>query len=287
MIRMIDPEVARRTAAHMETLEKALSTQMAAAVALLHTAGGDSRPAARVRASSGWWIEEASRLRARADKVDTDSVRPGLGGPTISGPPSPRDLVLTDLSKLAEKRVFLSMNLALLNRFFSWLPGEPLRSLRVGLTLAIARLDLTVADRQAWADPSRHLLLFDPSGDGRIAEAIGDQNTARHIVVLVPGVGNDLSSYERTFRSEALRLASRLSGTETAVVTWLGYNPPDNIVGALSREPARQGVDALGAFVARLGPAHTTVIAHSYGSLVAGLAAKEGALAPDELVFIG
>ena len=271
----------------MEALERELSTQMVAAFTLLRTAGGSTATAARARASTGWWVEEAARLRARADAVDTSNAcpLPEIRGPTISGPASPRDLVLADLTRLEEKRAFLSMNLDLLNRFLPWLPGEPLRGLRASLTWAIARLDRAVADRYAWAD--RDLLLFDPSGDGRIAEVIGDLDTARHVVVLVPGVGNDLSSYERALRSDALNLAQRLGGTDTAVVTWLGYDPPDTIVGAISREPARQGAGALGDFMKQFGPAHTTVIAHSYGSLVAGIAAQEGVLAPDELVFIG
>ncbi len=271
----------------MEALEKDLSTQMAAAVTLLRTVGGKTATAARARASTGWWVEEAARLRLRADTVDMGNACPvpETWGPTISAPDSPRDLVLADLSRLEERRAFLSMNLDLLNRVLSWLPGEPLQGLRWGLTLTIARLDRAVADRKAWAE--RDLLLFDPSGDGRIAEVIGDLDTARHVVVLVPGVGNDLSSYERNLRADALHLAERLGGTDTAVVTWLGYDPPNTVVGAISREPARQGAGALGDFVERLGPAHTTVIAHSYGSLVAGLAAREGVLTPDELVFIG
>jgi len=271
----------------METLERELSAQMAAAVTLLRTVGGKTAAAAGARASTSWWAEEAANLRMRADAVDIGNACPvpETWGATISAPEPPRDIVLADLSRLEERRAFLSMNLDLLNRALSWLPGEPLQGLRWGLTLAIARLDRAVADREAWAD--RDLLFFDPSGDGRIVEVIGDLETARHVAVLVPGVGNDLSSYERTLRVDALHLAERLGDTDTAVVAWLGYDPPDTVVGAISRGPARRGTGALGDFVERLGSAHTTVIAHSYGSLVAGLAAREGVLAPDELVFIG
>lgn len=287
MVRLIDPTVARRTAAHMETLERELSAQMAAAVTLLRTVGGTTVTAARARASTNWWGEEAARLRLRADAVDMGNACPvpETWGPTFSAPDPPRDLVLADLSKLEERRTLLSTHLDLLNGFLRWVPGEPLQSLRSSLTRAVARLDRAVADRRAWAD--RNLLFFDPSGDGRIVEVIGDLKTARHVVVLVPGMGNGLSSYERTLRVDALRLAERLGDTDTAVVAWLGYDPPDTIVGAISRGPARRGAAALGDFVRRLGPVHTTVIAHSYGSLVAGLAARQGLLVPDELVFIG
>ncbi|HDK44801.1 MAG TPA: hypothetical protein ENG94_00820, partial [Actinobacteria bacterium] len=125
MVRLIDPDVARRTATQMDALEKDLSTQMAAAVTLLRTVGGKTATAARARASTGWWVEEAARLRLRADTVDMGNACPvpETWGPTISAPDSPRDLVLADLSRLEERRAFLSMNLDLLNRVLSWLPG--------------------------------------------------------------------------------------------------------------------------------------------------------------------
>lgn len=285
MLRHIDPVRARLTASRLEALERELSLQMAAAANLLAVAGGDSGAAARVRVSTSWWTDQAASLRTRADAVETTG--PVISGPAVSEPPGPKSAVHADLSRIRERRDFLASHLRLLNSFVAWLPGNPLASIRSGMARAIAAQDRAIADRTAWTDPSRRLLLFDPTGDGRIAEAIGDLENAEHIVVLVPGVGNDLTTYERTLHADALRLAERLTGTDTAVVTWLGYDPPDTITGALSRGPATEGANALGLFIAGLGPAHTTVIAHSYGSLVAGLAAKEGAIAPDELVFIG
>lgn len=287
MLRRIDPQVARRTAARMEAVERDLSMQVSVAIALLQTAGGSAQGASRIRASSNWWTQEAAHLRMRADAVEAEVGQARLAGPTISPPPSPYDTLLTEIDQLEQRRATLVAHLGLLDLFVSWLPGDPLRRLRSEMTRAVATLDRAVADRKAWAGPARNVLLYDPTGDGRIAESIGDLQSARHLAVLVPGVGTDLESYERTLYADARRLSERLTGTDTVVVTWLGYDPPDTVVAALAQEPAAEGARALGDFVADLPPAHTTVIGHSYGSLVAGIAARDGLITPDELVFIG
>ena len=49
-------------------------------------------------------------------------------------------------------------------------------------------------------DPDRHFLLFDPAGDGRVAEVFGDLTSARHVAVVVPGMNNDLEQLHRRRR---------------------------------------------------------------------------------------
>src|SRR3954470_8561749 len=48
-----------------------------------------------------------------------------------------------------------------------------------------------------WAAQGRRFLFFDPTGDGRAAEVLGDLGTATRIVVLVPGVNTTLADFDR------------------------------------------------------------------------------------------
>ena len=144
----------------------------------------------------------------------------------------------------------------------------------------------------AWAAPDRRFLVFDPRGDGRAVEVIGDLERAAHVAVAVPGMGSRVDHMDE-FASRAGRLraaARRETGSEVAVVAWLDYNAPDNLAEAALAGPARRGAGRLAAFTAgiRQGQrAHVTVIGHSYGSLVAGTSAARRGLQADDLVLTG
>jgi alpha/beta hydrolase family protein len=139
-----------------------------------------------------------------------------------------------------------------------------------------------------WAAQGRHFLFFDPAGDGRAAEVFGDLATARRIAILVPGVDTTLVDFDRGLGGVARRapgvqgrtLYQQLSkrDRDVAVISWLGYDPPEGVgVAAATYGRARAGAESLTAFVghiARQRPdAGITLIGHSYGSLVVGLAA--------------
>lgn len=142
----------------------------------------------------------------------------------------------------------------------------------------------------------KNVLFFDPGGDGRIAVVEGNLATAKHIAVTVPGISNNLDNFG-DYIDTGVHLKG-VTGPDTAVVTWLGYDTPVGI----GLNPARMaaeignktlaaaGATALVPFVGglrELNPsASMTVIGHSYGSLVTGLAAKNG-LRADNVVFIG
>ncbi len=115
-------------------------------------------------------------------------------------------------------------------------------------------------------------------------------------VVLVPGVGTDLDD-RRALRSEADRVRATVAavhdrdvgGQDVAVVSWLGYDPPDHFLGGLHAGAAATGAPRLVDDVARLraaGADRVVVVGHSYGALVAARAGALG-LAADELVLIG
>jgi hypothetical protein len=151
-----------------------------------------------------------------------------------------------------------------------------------------------VAEYRQWLAEDRQILLFDAHGDGRVVEVFGDLDCADRIAVVVPGIANDKTNFSSSgdtgFRANAATLyrAAAAIDPDTATIAWLGYDTPDGIGGGL-RRAARAGAPALQRFVAGIDPrsrAEVTVVAHSYGSLVAGLAAAEG-LAVDDLVFVG
>jgi len=73
----------------------------------------------------------------------------------------------------------------------------------------------------------------------------------------------------------------------------LGYTAPGSldVVDAAVEHLALQGAAALSAFVSEVASyaphAHRSVVAHSYGSVVAGLAARHHGLPVDDLVVLG
>lgn len=141
----------------------------------------------------------------------------------------------------------------------------------------------------SWARAGRHFLAFDTGGTGIGVEAIGDLATADRIAVLVPGVDTKLRDFDRGHggvvrrapgvqaRAIYARLRAADPGARVAVVAWLGYQPPKGMTLDVARDlRARAGAPALVDFVRGLpSRAAVTLIGHSYGALVVGLAAPE------------
>jgi hypothetical protein len=128
-------------------------------------------------------------------------------------------------------------------------------------------------------------LLF--SEHGRKAVAVGDLRTAHDIAVIVPGSDVDEDRFGRTVLPKARALYQEAHG-ELAAVAWLGYETPKGLgIDAATGRLARTGAAALSAFVGWLHEVSTArihVFGHSYGSVVAGLAAPT--MSVDDLVFV-
>lgn len=159
-----------------------------------------------------------------------------------------------------------------------------------------------------WATADRQFLLFDPRGDGLVAEVFGDLSTADRIAVLVPGVDTRGTNFvtglggvaERAPAVQAGNLYATLTGhpatgtagERVAVVAWLGYVTPHGVGRDAAREElARAGATALerflGTLVRQRPSAGITLIGHSYGSVVIGLAAPHLPRQVTDLVAIG
>jgi pimeloyl-ACP methyl ester carboxylesterase len=143
---------------------------------------------------------------------------------------------------------------------------------------------------------SSTLLSFDPSND-LFAEVFGNLDAAKNVAVVVPGSGQSLGNYfgKKGLRNDALALQSEANTDgNTATIAWMGYRTPNlrgwpldlSATDYRRSEPAGR---ALAGFVAGIQAGHsfrTTVIGHSYGSLVAAHAAAYG-MQVDNLVVIG
>ncbi|MER5366647.1 alpha/beta hydrolase [Streptomyces sp. NPDC002722] len=126
------------------------------------------------------------------------------------------------------------------------------------------------------AGPGRRFLTFDGRDGGRSVEVVGDLSHAERIAVLVPGAGIDIDHYWR-LRNGARALHNELGG-RSAVVAWLGYRTPTTVSPtSITSARAIEAAPELARFsreLTRLRPAtRTTLLCHSYGSVVCARAA--------------
>ncbi|GAB2456489.1 hypothetical protein GCM10027062_40890 [Nocardioides hungaricus] len=145
------------------------------------------------------------------------------------------------------------------------------------------------------------LWLYDPGafgGDGRVAVAVGDLDTAADVAVFTPGISTDMGDTVRyTDQMMNLYEATRYNGDGSSVATmfWLGYDAPAGPVdpATLTEGRAEDGGQRLADAVDGLrasrpdDPAHLTAVGHSYGSTTTSYAAGDFDLAADDVVLIG
>ncbi|BCJ32109.1 alpha/beta hydrolase [Actinocatenispora sera] len=136
-------------------------------------------------------------------------------------------------------------------------------------------------------DDNRKILDFDPAGNGRIVELIGDLDAGTHDVgVLVPGTFANLDNYSGLYeRAKSFVDADPTGGL--AMVTWQDGDFPPNLVDAASASWSQDLSPRLASFSHQLRGAidssaaagndvQVTVAGHSYGGAVVGLAEHDG-----------
>ncbi|MDT0156637.1 alpha/beta hydrolase [Microbacterium sp. ARD32] len=161
--------------------------------------------------------------------------------------------------------------------------------------------DYTVPGTDGEDHPGGQLWLYDPDafgGDGRVAIAVGDLDTADDVSVQVPGIKTEMTDAPGG-AAAATRLyeSARYGGDGSSVATmfWLGYDTPDSAVdpATLTEGRAKDGGERLATAVDGLrasrpdSPAHMTAIGHSYGSTATSYAATDHDLAVDDIALIG
>jgi hypothetical protein len=190
--------------------------------------------------------------------------------------------------------------------------SEPIWHPRPSDPAALTRMyDLNQSAMQAagvpfskWTGHGSQYLAFDARGTGRVVEVFGDLAAADRIAVLVPGVSTTADNFNAgldgvsarapAVQAKAVFDAARVAapGEHVAVVAWLGYDAPQGVGRTAAREElARAGATALDEFTTDLAimrpKARITVIGHSYGSVVAGLAAASMPSQVKDLVVVG
>ena len=129
-----------------------------------------------------------------------------------------------------------------------------------------------------------HYIDFNPRNQGLATEVFGNLATATRVAILVPGSDTSLTTFDSrgtaspgggaaALAAEAHRLDP---GARLAVIAWLGYKTPATLSPAvMTSGDAGQGAQQLRPLVDDLA-AHghqVTLICHSYGTVVCGLAA--------------
>jgi pimeloyl-ACP methyl ester carboxylesterase len=172
---------------------------------------------------------------------------------------------------------------------------------RAASNLEAVKIDLAASYTQG--DDSRTALLQTLlSSGGRIllyrpqlqhyAVLFGDLDAARHVALVVPGVGDGTNMCDDWIPG-AMNLY--VAAADTAVVLWKGYDNPLDIFDAAtesiecSADLMAAGSDLV-AFVDWLDLADgqsLTVVAHSFGSVVTGTALADHGLRPTDVVVAG
>jgi hypothetical protein len=171
-------------------------------------------------------------------------------------------------------------------------PGGPEQAMLITVAGQLAAAEAAGRPTQLWA--------FDPAR-GTAAVAVGDLDTADAVGVLVPGmdttVVGGLGSLLASAEGVADAAQEAMPAVAVATLAWIGYRAPQGPVQAVSRSSARRGAPALVDDLAALAAARTatgaaeprtTVLAHSYGTVVLDRAAdRPGRLAADAVVLLG
>ncbi|MFD5095594.1 alpha/beta hydrolase [Amycolatopsis thailandensis] len=253
------------------------------------------------RALRGEITEQGGGTLAQA--ADAGAAQSGLSiiGPPENGSPGDNKAWWASLSDTA-KVALLQGNPGLVGNLDGIPATDRDAANRAVLAREIARLQgdpklkglEAIQQRLERSDPQAFLLGLDTGGDGKAIVSAGNPDTAVNVATYVPGTGSELSKIGGDLdRSDKMWAAATTSGSpSTAVITWLGYDAPNEITDAASAEYADGGKAALAGFQDGLRethqgpPSHNTVMGHSYGTTVVGHAAQDGGLAADELVFV-
>jgi Alpha/beta hydrolase len=135
------------------------------------------------------------------------------------------------------------------------------------------------------------LVMYDPSQDHY--GVLWGNIDASHVALFVPGVGNDGTVPGWVNSAHTIQ---QTAGPDSAVIVWKGYHDPGDhgtldIANAGFTSRAETGATALTGFATgglQLGSNQSlTIVAHSYGSVVAGVAMADDGLKPTNVVTAG
>ncbi|MEU0676059.1 alpha/beta hydrolase [Streptomyces sp. NPDC006172] len=142
-----------------------------------------------------------------------------------------------------------------------------------------------------------YLLGFDDKKLGHVVMSIGNPDTADNVATYVPGTGSKLSNIDGNIsRSELIQDQSAIADPahSTASIMWLGYDAPQGLVtDATDQKWADDAREPLSGFLAGIDTVHegrvnSTVLGHSYGTLVTGETMRDHPDLPvDNAILVG
>jgi len=162
--------------------------------------------------------------------------------------------------------------------------------------------------QQPGGAPQKFLLGVDAPGAasvgspnvGQFIVAVGNPDTAQNVATVVTGMNSKLDDeFVNYYVGAASNLQGQATvaapGQTTSVITWYGYNAPQSVGNASWTAPAVAGAPALQQFQAGLyatnadgSNLNSTVIGHSYGSVVLGQASQlPGGLDANQVAVVG
>lgn len=237
-----------------------------------------------------WWEGLSEAEREAVIAAYPERVGQGDGLPAGARDQANRVLLDDDLARLAAKQEDGTID-SLERRMLA--NAEQARD-------ALANADAYTDPLDPTVHPGGQLWLYDPgayAGDGRVAVAIGDLDTATDVAVMTPGINTDMSDTTYyTDRMMNLYESSRYNGDGSSVATmyWLGYDAPHGptdpatLTEGRAEDGGRNLADAIDGLRASRpdDPAHLTAIGHSYGSTTTAYATHHND-AVDDVVLIG
>lgn len=264
------------------------------ALVALQNTGKDTTLASRLNV---WWQQLGTTAQQRLA-----AQSPQLIG-SLNGLPAPvRDQA--NRRYMADQKVTIGAELNRLRAQSSKEAVEAIKEMELKLR-QIASVEQGLAlGGQNGRDPAL-LLQLELGGLGKTAISFGDPDKADNIVAYVPGTGTKLDGFGGSDARRAAVMWDQAhsfakSSTKVASIAWLGYAAPQWGSAGAAHTPATlddaaAGAPALAGFADGLHAAHQaasdarfTVLGHSYGSTVTGVAAQ---LRPksfaDQVIFVG
>ena len=255
--------------------------------ALRLEAGGLESP----QAARDWWNSLTETERSALIASDSNLIGNLDGIPPKSRYEANRNNIQAHVDGLQAARAELAAKIAS--------PLEALADISANngqFHAQLGALDAKIERFESLSSETNRILIFDPTGDGRIAQVFGDLSTVSRISVVLPGIGNDADGFSADDASRLYDSLGREDGG-TATIQWLGYDTPPGALdpdsfadwSALNPTRAQESAGDLVSFVEgiRVGSgAEVTVVAHSYGTVVAAEAAKAG-MVVDKVVLLG
>lgn len=275
----------------------------------------------RLRASADNYHASDQHNSSTLKSVD---FKTGGGAPGAPAASSAAQRDATNRAALAAAKADIQRQLDVLQRQYdqlaasTYVRGAPvssddskqLSSLKDQINSAKHRItEYQSVDRALGQAFDTYLLQFTnlPGRNVLAAVAVGDPDAAKNLAVLVPGMNNTVAKTLpdqvrwaddlRNMSSRQLILAGR--DPSVSVISWMGYDSPGTPLNgdfsSISDGSARVGATDLVPFLEGLHDqnpgGHLTLLGHSYGSLVSGLAlehlAADGLHPVDDALFVG